>query len=272
MAPGKHRSRIRCLALARIFAASMVALAFAATIVAVVFTAGLAPDSVRLSVTHGHIQSAELLWKRYDWKIFSLRTKRIETQVIYAPDKQLTLRVSLDAHDPTRRAAKVCVDAVRVFDMPNAPSFDGMVEIAAINNTVATGKDDQPCKPWRHNRSDTMELDRWITIATNDSNPLMLCYISQKYGGVSDFTAMLKVEMKILYPHEGDTYKPDTHYCWPVTIGNSRSTSSQPVTCKLSNAINYTSDASVLSPRTFTTRQQLNCIQYGENFPQNIFD
>ncbi|TKW00889.1 hypothetical protein SEVIR_8G142100v4 [Setaria viridis] len=269
MAVGKHRSIFRCLILARIVAASVVALAFAATVVVVVLTAGLGPDNVRLSVTHGHIQSAGLLWSKQDFSIQHLRIYRNETITIYTPAKELIVWVSMDVHDPTHRAANVCVDAVHVLDMPNAPSFDGMVDIATVHNTVATGNA-QPCAPWRHNGSATMQLDRWVTV----DDPLMLCYISQKYGGINDFTVMLKVNMSILYP-KGDRDTPanhtDTHYCWPVTIGNTRSTRSEAVTCKPSHNFDYASNAPVLSEGDLTERQKWICTQYGENFPKGIF-
>lgn len=261
MAAGKHRSRFRCLTLARIVAASVVALAFAATVVVVVLTAGFGPDNVRLSVTHGHIQSAGLLWSRQDLSIQHLRIYRTETMIVYTPAEELIVQVSMDAHDPTRRATNVCVDAVHVLDMPHAPSFDGMVNITTVHNTVATGNAQKPCAPWRNNGSPSMRLDRWVTV--HDPLSLMRCYISQKYGGINDFTVMLKVDIRILYPKGADY--TDTHYCWPVTIGNTRSTRSEAVTCKPSNGIDYASNAPVLSACDHLTQlQRYICTKWGK--------
>ncbi|KAG0529970.1 hypothetical protein BDA96_05G143700 [Sorghum bicolor] len=255
MAAGAHRSRIRCLALVRIVA-SVVALAFAATVVVVVLTAGLSPDNVRISITHGHLQSAGLLWSSVNFTIEHLRRPRNDTVTFYTPAKDLTVWVSMDAHDPAGRATNVCVDGVHILDLPHAPSFEGMVDIATVNNTVATGKADKPCARWRNPGLASMQLDRWVTF----DDPLMLCYISQKYGGLYDFTVMLKVDMTILYRKEEDrdttAYTDTTHYCWPVTLGNSRRISSEAVSCKPSHAFDYASIAPVLSLRDHLTPSQ----------------
>ncbi|KAL6653247.1 hypothetical protein ACP70R_012172 [Stipagrostis hirtigluma subsp. patula] len=267
MAAGKHRIRLRCLTLARIAAASVVALAFAATMVVVVLTAGLRSNNVRLSVTQGHILSAGPLWSAQGIHNEHLWRPLDETIAIYAPAKELTVWISMDAHDPNGRAANICVSSVHIIDMPHAPSFDGMVDIANISNMVATGSADKPCAPWhpRHNGSPFMQLDRWVPV----DNPLMLCYISQKYGGVNDFTVMLKVNMTMLYKEE-EGHPPenhtDTHYCWPVKISNSRFIHSEDVTCKPSNAIDYTSDVPVLDVnRDLTPRQRFICNQWSNN-------
>lgn len=237
MAAGEHRSRFRCQTIARIFAASVVALAFAAAMV-VVLPAGLSPDNARrLSVTHGHIQSAGLLWSSKDFEMGHVWRQHNETTVYYTPAEELTMWVSMDVHDPTHRAALVCVADLHVLDMPHAPFFDGMVDIATVDNTVATGNARKPCAPWRRSESASrMQLDRWVTV----NDPLMLCYISQKYGGFNDFTVMVRVDMTIFYLDEGVDSRPanyTTYYCWPVTIGNTRRIRSEAVTCKPSQDI-----------------------------------
>lgn len=265
MAAGDHRSRLRCLTLARIVAASLVALAFTVTMVVVLLRAGVV--DLRLSVKHGHIQSAGLLWNKSDLIFKHVWRRRSDTITFYTPAKELTVWMSMDAYDTSLRATNVCVTAVHIIDMPNAPSFEDMVEIHTVNNTVATGNDHKACKKWRHPGSPSMQLDRWVTL----QDPLMLCYISQKYGGVNDFTAMLKVNITIFFrPEDGIDTPPLTeiHYCWPVTIGNTRriSQESEAVACKPSHAIDYASIAPVLNLSHLTATQQYICRKWG-NLP-----
>jgi hypothetical protein len=260
MAGGEHRSRFRCLPLARIFAASVVATAFAATVV-VVLTAGLDPANSRLSVTHGHLQSAGLLWSKRFYTIEHLKRPSNDTIIFYAPAEELTVWLSMDAHDRNADAdTTICVSAVHIIDLPHAPSLDGMLIIATKNNMVATGSPYKPCIPWRPRPGSPsrMQLDRWITFNNDD----MLCYISQKYGGINDFTVILQVDMMILHAPEGTDVAPanyTTYYCWPVTIGNvdpRRIRFKEAVTCKPKKAIDFGSYASVLNLTTDLTEIQ----------------
>jgi hypothetical protein len=140
--------------------------------------------------------------------------------------------------NPNRRGSKVVsiVTAVTIFDMPNAPSFLGMVQIA----NLIEPKPREVCPFYRG------VLDRWITINSTTT----LDYIAKTYGGRSEFTAMLQVNTTTTNTDDF-TAKPknDTHYCWPVTIGHSsRSNTAEPLACRHSRGINYAAGAAVLGP------------------------
>jgi hypothetical protein len=136
--------------------------------------------------------------------------------------------------NPNRRRSKVVsiVTAVTIFDMPNAPSFLGMVQIA----NLIEPKPREVCPFYRG------VLDRWITINSTTT----LDYIAKTYGGRSEFTAMLQVNTTTAIKDDTTmtgvetTYHSDTHYCWPVTIGHSRSITAEKITCKHSRGIDYT--------------------------------
>ncbi|XBJ22114.1 hypothetical protein VPH35_000549 [Triticum aestivum] len=225
---GGKRTKFQCLIIARFTVAIVVAvLAFASIVV--VLTAGLRREDISLSFTHGHIQAAQVLWLKNETYLTHYRGKMDEIFTIYEPAVRVDLWVSMDAHIPTRRANTTCnITTVLVFDMPNAPTFTGLTQIALIKINKALRK---------------QSLDRWIPMTDKNT----LSYIARTYGGMSEFTAMLQVNMTIS-SGVGRTPTNSTQYCWPVTIGHSRSTTVKKVTCKPSHHIDYAADSVALAP------------------------
>ncbi|CAD6264322.1 unnamed protein product [Miscanthus lutarioriparius] len=244
-----------CLTVTRWIVATVVA-ALAVTVLLLVLTVGLRKESMIVSVHHGHFQVAKDLWSiddSFNLEHYPNRQKmppvsapapmfdRKYTLAGYKAANQVDIWVSMDFKTPgcngvpNRRRGKVVVTAVTIFDMPNAPSFLGMVQIA----TLIESNPREVCPFYRG------VVDRWITITNNNT----LDYIAKTYGGRSEFTAMLQVDTTTTTDDITAKPKHDTHYCWPVTIGHSsRSTTAEPLTCKHSRGINYTAGAAVLGP------------------------
>ncbi|KAF6993148.1 hypothetical protein CFC21_010079 [Triticum aestivum] len=224
---GGKRTKFQCLIIARFTVATVVAvLAFASIVV--VLTAGLRREDISLSFTHGHIQAAQVLWLKNETNLTHYPGKMDEIFTIYEPAVRVDLWVSMDAHKPACRANTTCkITTVLVFDMPNAPSFTGLTQIALININKKLQK---------------QSLDRWIAMTDRQT----LSYIARTYGGMSQFTAMLQVNMTI--SSGVGTPTNSTQYCWPVTIGHSRSTTAKKVTCKPSHHIDYAADSVALAP------------------------
>ncbi|CAL5033888.1 unnamed protein product [Urochloa decumbens] len=233
---GGERTSLRwCLTIARCMAAAVVA-ALAGVVVLLVLSTGLHPESISLSVTHGHIQAAQVLWSKRELFLSHYRRYHDRNLTMYEAARSLDFWVSMNVlQRGGAGATKNCtITTVGVFDMPNAPSFLGMVKI----NTLQVNKD--VCQDPHHHHPGA--LDRWITI----NNQSTLDYIAQTYGGMNEFTAMLQVNMTII--NTSGKEESTSHYCWPVTIGHSRSTTAEAITCKPSNNINYAADAGWLAP------------------------
>ncbi|KAJ1275162.1 hypothetical protein BS78_05G114900 [Paspalum vaginatum] len=243
------RKGLRCLTIARWMAAAMVAVP-AVMVVLMVLTAGLRPESISVSVTHGHIQSAQLLWTKSEFILPHYRHGWNQSLPIYSAASSLDFWVSLgvvvfdaDHHNPSGGATNMScnVTTVCIFDMPNAPSFLDMVEIA----NISVGK--EICNGTHHRA-----MDRWIHVSDQDT----LGYIAKTYGGVDEFTAMLRLQVAInktvpAADAAGARWNVTSHdyYCWPVTIGHSRSTTSdEAITCKPGHHIDYTAGARNLTP------------------------
>lgn len=222
---GGKRTKFQCLIIARFTAATVVAvLAFAGIVV--VLAAGLRREDISLSLTHGHIQAAQVLWVSNPMNLSHHKPKKNAIVTSYLPVKQVDFWVSMYVHNPAGRDNMYCtITTALVIDMPNAPSFTKMTQlyIFKINYEL--------------NLSRKNSLDKWFTMTDQKT----LSYIARTYGGMSEFTAMLQVNMTVRLG-EG-TPTPSTHYCWPVTIGHSRSTTAEAVTCKPSHNIDYAADS-----------------------------
>ncbi|XBJ14121.1 hypothetical protein VPH35_006209 [Triticum aestivum] len=231
---GGKRTKFQCIIIARFTVATVVAvLAFASIVV--VLTAGLRRQDISLSFTHGHIQAAQVLWVKNETSLEHYRVKgkgkKDEILTSYLPAVYVDLWVSMYAHNPSSRAKTTCnITTVLVFDMPNAPSFTGLIQIALIDINHEL------------NLTRRQSLDMWIPMTDRQT----LSYIARTYGGMSEFTAMLQVNMTISSGVATPTNS--TQYCWPVTIGHSRSTTAEEVTCKPSHHIDYAADSMVLAP------------------------
>jgi hypothetical protein len=238
-----------CLTIARWIVATVVA-AVAATVLLLVLTVGLRSETVSVSVNHGHFQVATSLWSTQEFNLIHYpddrQTRaalppdryRTDTLAVYRRANHVDIWVSMDFQTPgcngiPRRSGFVVssnVTTVSVFDMPNAPSFLGMVRIGTVNVHR------EVCHFYHG------VLDRWIRVNNKDT----LDYIAKTYGGRSEFTAMLQVNTTTAIKDDTTmtgvetTYHSDTHYCWPVTIGHSRSITAEKITCKHSRGIDYT--------------------------------
>jgi len=247
---------LRCLTIARWIVATVVA-ALAATVLLLVLTVGLRSESMSISVNHGHFQVAKDLWSVHEYNLshylYSPDTNeslpefdRNDTLAVYEAADHVDIWVSMNFQIPgcngtdrRRPDGGVVLDsmvtAVSVFDMPNAPSFLGMVRIVELRQMQR-----EICHFYPG------VLDRWIPITDNRT----LDYIAKTYGGRSEFTVMVQVDTttttNTTRGHMETTN--NTHYCWPVTIGHSRSITAEAITCKPSRGIDYTAGSGILAP------------------------
>ncbi|KAL6606314.1 hypothetical protein ACP70R_041967 [Stipagrostis hirtigluma subsp. patula] len=257
------RTRYPCLDTARWMTACVVYLSLVVVLVLVIISVAARPENmIRLSVLHGHVK-ADALWSKREKLIDGGRTAvgssrscdrgsdgdvglggggRSEEPcsyqfiVVYSAEKNVTLRFRLTADNPSGGADINCTDmTIRFLDMPDAPLFTRMVEIAVFH---------LPEQILVKRRSSNM-LRKWLTV--NDTGALH--YIARTYGGRSSFEAMVQMTTTISSTKQARKRKVVVHYCWPVTIGvDFPSTFSEDITCKPRQDIDYPIDYELPAP------------------------
>lgn len=239
---------------------------FAVVVVLMVMSVVFRPEDICLSVDRGYIEADWLLLATEDPYLNSTIELRpgvgtgadfgggVEHTSHHQPERshmspaaspaesqptaEVTLKVILSAYNPSGRTDfNFTKGTIRLLDIPNPPSFTGMVEIVKLD----LGRFFVP-------RQTSRSLTRWL--ATNDTRELSQA-LRRQGGGTSSVRVMVQVKATITSRTPVPRSRSVSRYCWPVIVGSVDSdtlTNADDVTCKTREEIQYTVEPVPLAP------------------------